>query len=198
MSCGDGTPTRAHSCGRTDERSAVSGSLRLWTLHPKYLDPQGLTALWREGLLAQKVLRGETKSYQHHPPLNRFTATRAPSEAIGKYLRAVVHEASRRQYRFAAAKIVSRRYGGKLTVSRGQLLYEWKRLKAKLRRRSPGVYRQVRSVKIPDAHPLFRIVPGPIADWERCSTHAQARPSKSAAMLRALGSDDRRTHRAYQ
>lgn len=141
--------------------------MRLWTLHPKYLDPQGLTALWREGLLAQKVLRGNTKGYKHHPQLNRFKAARAPVRAIGKYLHAVAHEASRRQYRFSTAKIVSRRYGGKLTVSRGQLLYEWKRLKGKLRTRSPGVYRQVRAVKIPQAHPLFRIVPGPIADWER-------------------------------
>jgi hypothetical protein len=153
--------------------------LRLWTLHPKYLDPQGLTALWREGLLAQKVLHGKTKGYKHHPQLDRFKATRAPGAAIGKYLHTVVHEASRRQYHFAAAKIVSCRYGGKLTVSRGQLLYEWKRLKAKLRGRSPGLYRQVRSVKIPDAHPLFRIVPGPIADWERVQrTRASASTQK--------------------
>jgi len=25
--------------------------MRLWTLHPKYLDARGLVALWREGLL---------------------------------------------------------------------------------------------------------------------------------------------------
>jgi len=31
--------------------------MRLWTIHPKYLDRQGLLALWREALLAQKVLR---------------------------------------------------------------------------------------------------------------------------------------------
>ncbi len=141
--------------------------MRLWTLHPKYLDPQGLTALWREGLLAQKVLRGETKGYKHHPQLDRFKTARAPAQAIGKYLHAVVREAAQRNYRFRAEKIVSWRYRGMLTVSRGQLLYEWKRLKAKLRARSPGVYRKVRSVKIPDAHPLFRIVTGPVADWER-------------------------------
>jgi hypothetical protein len=32
--------------------------MRLWTLHPKYLDARGLVALWREALLVQKVLRG--------------------------------------------------------------------------------------------------------------------------------------------
>ena len=29
--------------------------MRLWSLHPRYLDRQGLTALWREGLLARAV-----------------------------------------------------------------------------------------------------------------------------------------------
>ncbi|HEU5178767.1 MAG TPA: pyrimidine dimer DNA glycosylase/endonuclease V, partial [Burkholderiales bacterium] len=32
--------------------------MRLWSLHPKYLDARGLVALWREALLAQAVLRG--------------------------------------------------------------------------------------------------------------------------------------------
>ncbi|WP_338140756.1 pyrimidine dimer DNA glycosylase/endonuclease V [Candidatus Nitrotoga sp. 1052] len=27
--------------------------MRLWTLHPCYLDSRGLVALWREALLAQ-------------------------------------------------------------------------------------------------------------------------------------------------
>ena len=35
--------------------------MRLWSLHPKYLDARGLVALWREGLLAQAVLKGQTK-----------------------------------------------------------------------------------------------------------------------------------------
>jgi len=33
--------------------------LRLWSLNPKYLDAKGLVALWREALLARKVLSGE-------------------------------------------------------------------------------------------------------------------------------------------
>jgi hypothetical protein len=34
--------------------------MRLWTLHPKYLDAVGLVALWRGALLAMAVLRGRT------------------------------------------------------------------------------------------------------------------------------------------
>ena len=29
--------------------------MRLWSLHPRYLDAKGLVALWREALLAQAV-----------------------------------------------------------------------------------------------------------------------------------------------
>jgi hypothetical protein len=32
--------------------------MRLWSLHPRYLDAKGLQAVWREGLLAKKVLQG--------------------------------------------------------------------------------------------------------------------------------------------
>lgn len=30
-------------------------------MHPRYLDAKGLVALWREALLVQAVLRGETR-----------------------------------------------------------------------------------------------------------------------------------------
>ena len=38
--------------------------MRLWSIHPKYLGTKGLVALWREALLAQKVLQGNTKGYK--------------------------------------------------------------------------------------------------------------------------------------
>jgi len=41
--------------------------MRLWTLHPKYLDTKGLLAVWREALLAQKAIKGATKAYRNHP-----------------------------------------------------------------------------------------------------------------------------------
>ncbi|MFP3165813.1 MAG: pyrimidine dimer DNA glycosylase/endonuclease V, partial [Nitrososphaeria archaeon] len=34
--------------------------MRLWSLHPSFLDKQGILGVWREGLLAQKVLIGKT------------------------------------------------------------------------------------------------------------------------------------------
>jgi hypothetical protein len=141
--------------------------MRLWTLHPKYLDARGLVALWREALLAQKVLRGATRGYKHHPQLQRFSGLANPSAALAGYLMAVHEEAVRRGYRFDASKIGARRSRGKLTETRGQLLYEWRHLKRKLKRRDVKRYRDLLPVKIPTPHPLFSIVPGKVRDWEK-------------------------------
>jgi hypothetical protein len=141
--------------------------MRIWTIHPKYLDPQGLVALWREALLAQKVLRGLTRGYRNHPQLDRFREQSVPVATIAAYLHGVRQEALRRGYEFDAARIAARRSRARLRETEGQLLYEWKHLRSKLRQRSPEHYKLVRGIEVPDAHPLFRIVAGGIRDWER-------------------------------
>jgi Pyrimidine dimer DNA glycosylase len=141
--------------------------MRLWTLHPKYLDARGLVALWREALLAQKVLRGETRGYKHHPQLLRFAGTKNPPAALAAYLNAVHNEAAERNYTFDAKKIGRRKFPGKIKETRGQLLYEWRHLKRKLKQRDPERLCKFVAVKIPAAHPLFTIVPGKVRDWEK-------------------------------
>lgn len=141
--------------------------MRLWTLHPRYLDARGLVAAWREALLAQKVLLGSTRGYVHHPQLARFRSHRSPVGAIAAFLSGIADEARKRGYRFDASKIARRRSQSRIRETRGQLLHEWKHLRAKLRARAPQIYRRLRRVKTPEAHPLFRIVPGEIRDWER-------------------------------
>jgi hypothetical protein len=106
--------------------------MRLWSLHPRYLDPQGLVALWREALLARAVLRGETRGYS-----------------------------------FDRSKVGPVRAMKQIAVTTEQVLYEWQHLLRKLARRSPGVYRQYRSVRNPECHPMFRSRPGPVESWER-------------------------------
>ena len=140
--------------------------MRLWTIHPRYLDAQGLVAAWREALLAQKVLAGGTKGYRHHPQLIRFQAQADPSAAIATFLRGLADEAQVRGYRFDASKISPKEFPGKIFETRGQLLYEWEHLRAKLRRRSPLVARQFHTVKVPEPHPLFRLTAGGIRAWE--------------------------------
>jgi hypothetical protein len=143
--------------------------MRLWSIHPRYLDAAGLVALWREALLAQAVLRGATRGYRHHPQLQRFQAMPAPEASIAEYLRAVHEEATRRGYSFAAEKIGAARDPSPITVTSGQLDYEWTHLLAKLKARSPETWERMREVVSPDAHPLLRVVSGPIAAWERAA-----------------------------
>jgi len=138
--------------------------MRLWSLHPSELDGVGLVALWREGLLAQKVLLGETKGYRFHPQLERFRNTKDPVAAISTYLWAVVDEASVRGYRFEASKIARKRGRTSIQVARGQLEYEREHLRRKLRIRNREKLRTL-GVEI-EAHPMVRVVAGGVASWE--------------------------------
>lgn len=141
--------------------------MRLWTLHPRYLDAQGLLALWREALLARAVLRGQTIGYRHHPQLHRFRACTTPRCAINAYLACVLDEAESRGYRFDRSKVGPVRGSVRLTGTAGQLDHEWRHLLRKLRARSPARYRQWRRLAAPEPHPLFRIRPGGVEPWER-------------------------------
>ena len=141
--------------------------MRLWTLHPKYLDAKGLVALLREALLAQKVLQGATKGYKHHPQLLRFSETKNPPAALATYLKAVHEESVLRGYNFDVSKIGTQRSRGKSSETRGQLLYEWNHLKRKLKKRDAKRLREFALVKIPAPHPLFKIIPGAVRDWEK-------------------------------
>jgi hypothetical protein len=140
--------------------------MRLWTLHPKYLDRVGLVALWREALLAQAVLLGQTRGYRYHPQLIRFRQSPAPEAAISAYLDGVFKESQARGYSFDGSKIADAGVTERIPVSEGQLDYEWSHLKGKLSRRDPSWLATIQSVARPDPHPLFMIVPGPIAVWE--------------------------------
>jgi hypothetical protein len=140
--------------------------MRLWTLHPKYLDAKGLVALWRETLLAQKVLAGRTRGYRHHPQLLRFRACVNPSGAIASYLRHVHAEAVRRGYDFDARKIGRARFSGKLAVTTGQMAYELKHLRRKLFVRDRVRHRSLARPGRIAPHPLFRLRSGAVESWE--------------------------------
>jgi len=143
--------------------------MRLWSIHPKYLDARGLVALWREGLLARKVLRGETKGYRHHPQLERFRQAPDPQAVIDAYLAAVCDEADRRGYAFDRGKIGATGQAEKIDVTDGQIEYEWRHLMGKLERRDAERWQESQAVERPEAHPLFRVVGGEVEAWERSS-----------------------------
>ena len=141
--------------------------MRLWTVHPRYLDPRGLVAAWREALLAQKVLKGATTGYRHHPQLARFQAQDDPVAVIATFLVGIAEEAQHRGYRFDTTKISPQRFRARLPETNEQLLYEWGHLMAKLRARAPQFHRQFNGMMTPEPHPLFRIVSGKVREWER-------------------------------
>lgn len=141
--------------------------MRLWTLHPKYLDSKGLVALWREALLARAVLRGRTRGYRSHPQLSRFREHSRPLGAINRYLDTVYLEAERRGYEFDRRKLGRATVSGRIGVSTGQVEFEWTHLLDKLKTRHPARFDELISVERPAVHPLFRIVPGSVHEWER-------------------------------
>ena len=141
--------------------------MRLWTLHPRYLDARGLVALWREALLAKAVLRGKTRGYRHHPQLMRFREHASPRAAINAYLAAVHAEATARGYAFDRTKVGPARKLAPIETTSGQIEHERRHLLRKLAVRDAALHRRWRAAKVMKVHPLFRRVRGPVADWER-------------------------------
>ncbi|HOW35026.1 MAG TPA: pyrimidine dimer DNA glycosylase/endonuclease V [Candidatus Omnitrophota bacterium] len=142
--------------------------MRLWSIHPKYLDSKGLVALWREALLAKKVLTGKTKGYKNHPQLDRFKQCPRPVPAIDSYLLAVLRESEKRGYCFDARKIsraVPKTHLVK--VARGQIAFEFRHLLKKLKTRDCQRYRDLLAAKKILPHPLFKVIKGLMEPWEK-------------------------------
>ena len=142
--------------------------MRLWSIHPRFLDWMGLGALWRESLLAQAVLAGETRGWRKHPQLNRFREHPEPIDAVGFYLKKVREEASHRGYSYDASKI--RKCSNtveSITVTMGQLLYEFTLILERTRLRTPEWHKKLVTMGGPvEAHPIFRVIDGEVGSWE--------------------------------
>jgi hypothetical protein len=141
--------------------------MRLWSVHPLHLDRKGLVALWREALLAKKVLEGKTKGYKNHPQLNRFKIYKDPIRLINQYLLVIHDEATKRGYHFDRKKINLDFKPIQLPVSKGQVEYEAAHLKQKLKNRDIDKYRSLCKQKELQVHPLFYVVDGKIEEWEK-------------------------------
>jgi hypothetical protein len=141
--------------------------MRIWSLHPKYLDQKGLVSLWRETLLAKHVLEGKTKGYKNHPQLDRFKAARSPLDAINQYLSEIYKEAVCRKYNFKSEKINWNFKECKITVTTGQIKYESRHLLNKLITRDLSKFNDFSNIESFETHPLFEIIDGEIENWER-------------------------------
>ena len=141
--------------------------MRIWSLHPKYLDTKGLLALWRETLLAKNVLEGNTKGYKNHPQLDRFKVSSQPLNAINYYLQSVWAEAERRNYNFNKSKFAETHDIEQINVSTGQLDFEKKHLLDKLKLRDVKKYNEIKDYVTYETHPLFNLIEGEIEAWEK-------------------------------
>ncbi|MEM1994951.1 MAG: pyrimidine dimer DNA glycosylase/endonuclease V [Nitrososphaerales archaeon] len=143
--------------------------MRLWSIHPKYLDSRGLVALWREGLLAKRVLEGKTRGYVNHPQLIRFKLYDKPIELIDAYLTQIYYEAEKRGYLFDYSKIRCITISKAVSVTCGQLKYEFKHLLEKLKKRDVKRFEELKrlNTKFIKPNPIFRVVEGGIESWER-------------------------------
>jgi Pyrimidine dimer DNA glycosylase len=140
--------------------------LRLWSLHPKYLDTKGLVACWRESLLAKAVLSNKTKGYKFHPQLNRFRSHPNSLSAINRYLLELYKESLNRGYSFDKRKIGRTKADIKINVTSGQAEFEMQHLKRKLWKRDKKKFIQLKEIKTPELHPLFKLIKGEIEPWE--------------------------------
>lgn len=141
--------------------------MRIWSIHPKYLDTKGLVSLWRETLLAKNVLEGKTKGYKNHPQLMRFKKTDNPLQSINQYLAAVYQISQIRRYRFNKDKFNIYRELVTLTVTRRQIEYETQHLLKKLKTRDAERYHRLLKETSIEPHPLFKIIDGEIEEWEK-------------------------------
>ena len=140
--------------------------MRIWSIHPKYLDAKGLVALWREALLAKHVLEGKTKGYRNHPQLDRFKRVNKPKDAINQYLAAVFDEACIRGYKFDREKIDWEFEIVTMVVTSGQVKYETTHLLNKLKKRDRARFKELNSRNKFNPHPMFKTVRGEIEEWE--------------------------------
>lgn len=141
--------------------------MRLWSIHPKYMDTKGLLALWREGLLAKAVLEGKTKGYLRHPQISRFKEAKNPVSLINAYLFFVFIEAEKRGFNFDRSKIKDKILKEQIPISKGQRDYEFKLLKNKLKARDKNKLAEIDSIQCVDLNPLFYLVKGGIECWEK-------------------------------
>lgn len=157
--------------------------MRLWSLHPRYLDRMGLLGLWREALLAKKLVYGQLhavsdvgKKYLNHSHLRRFDREHAVPFRIMHYLREVYREGIRRGYKFN--RELTLWHGdwdggladGGIKVTVDQLKFELLLLKERVYTRDRAWFdEQLHNLVelIPEPNPVFRLIWGPREEWDK-------------------------------
>lgn len=157
--------------------------MRLWSIHPEYLDRAGLLGLWREALLAQQVLHGLSEGYKNHSHMQRFYAL--PKEDamqhMSDYLFYIWQEGKLRGYKLNVNNIKDPRNDEPhimvvpdtlFTVTSGQLALEYQILRMKVKERDPRHFERLQNFPthkmwVPKPNPVFTLIHGKKEFWEK-------------------------------
>ena len=139
---------------------------RIWSLHPKYLDGIEIFFLWRNCIMAKKILDGTEKVNRKFPHLARFESSSNPIGAINIYLSEVYKIASTHGKNFKLDKFDDSFKDISLNVTKGQMEYEVELFKKKLRNRSSDTNALIFKIKIIEPNPLFKVVEGNKEAWD--------------------------------
>jgi hypothetical protein len=149
--------------------------MRLWSLHPDYLDPLGLSRCYFEGVGGLKALKGIQKMHKNHPQLQRFKKQTNPEESLKTYLKIVFKTAKTRgkdwDSSLIGVNIIEPFNSLKMPVKKGQIKYEINWLLEKIKNRKK-VHKEFVDKILNDKdniklHPLFYQIDGEIEEWER-------------------------------
>lgn len=139
--------------------------MRLWLLHPKYLDTKGFVALWREALLAQRVLvrllNNEDKvGYKNHPALLPFKSLPDNEwlDSIGNYLTYIYDESVTRNFNFNKSLIISNKeYKKNINILSSQVASEIVTLALKLKVRDQNKLQELYKGQFFKLNPIFKL-----------------------------------------
>lgn len=143
--------------------------MRLWSFSPAHLQPADLRTVWKDGLKALRLLKGERIGRTHHHQLQRWQEHPDPVNALATYLRWIWWSGSFRGIRFDRNLIgpFTELQLGALTVTQGQLEAEWRLYLARLRHRDIQAW-EARRYTDPRHHLLFKVIPSAkLEPWER-------------------------------
>lgn len=149
--------------------------MRLWSIHPKYLDSKRLTAQWREALLCRAVLEGRTKGYKQHPQFLRVKNHVQPHYFINRFLYEIWEESKKRGYDFNKSKLMDdlcTKYQEPfepMEVTEDQLEYEFIHLQHKLGEfdKQRVINEQYFKEEGIQSNNIFITIPGPIMEFEK-------------------------------
>ena len=144
--------------------------MRLWSFHPKYLDNVGLSRAINESISGYKALTGKQEMWKNHPQLERFKASNNPMSNFQDYAFVLCRHKFEQWLEQLETIPTETEYEIVMTVTKGQLQYEWKHYLNKLKTqkgRDKELYEKLKLIENPEPHPLFEVVEGDIESWEK-------------------------------